>query len=281
VVGEAELVLCQPAVTEAVAACPTATLFLPQEDFFALALDYPSILHGLYAAALGRHRETEQALAARAAAVVDSDVTFDDVAAAELPPHPPAAEPPAPEPATPVTVAPVATATRSSSVPSSLAPFSAAASLLNPVSRRFWIVRRSAQGAAVVAVAAGVAAVLATGEEHTPAFAVPQTRSFGGEGTAPAVTGVPAATSTASAATEWAAAESTSVAAPAPSTSAPEAPPLATFGPPSPSPQVLMSSLKKRSREAAHSTARSEAEGTGPAAAGAEATPDTDFGGRE
>jgi hypothetical protein len=170
-------------------------------------------------------------------------------------------------------------ATRSSSVPSSLAPFSTAASLLSPVSRRFSIVRRSAQGAAVVAVAAGVAAVLATGEEHTPAFAVPQTRSFGGEGTTPTLTDFPPAASVASPAIELAAVESTTVAAPAPA--APEAPPLATFGPPSPSPQFLMSSLKKRSREAAHSTARSESERTGPAAAGAEASPDTDFGGRE
>jgi CRP-like cAMP-binding protein len=260
VVGEAELVLCQTAVTEAVAACSTATLFLPREHFFALALDNPAILHGLYAAAVRRHGETEEALSARAAAVVESDVTIDDAPAAELPPRPSGGELPGVERATPVAALPHATqpsavphdatqpsarprATPASSAPSSLAPFAASASL-RPPPRRFSIVRRSAQGAAVVAVAAGVAAVLASGEERPSALVSPQTRSFGSGGASPPSTYSPTATSAA-------------VEAPSPPSAPAQPPAVATFGPPAPSAtpartssKFLMSSLQKRPREA-------------------------------
>jgi CRP-like cAMP-binding protein len=259
VVGEAELVLCQAAVTEAVAACPTATLFLPRDDFFALALDNPAILHGLYAAAVGRHRETEEALSARAAAVVESDVTFDDAPAAELPPrasdgellggqratpvaalpHPkqPSAVPPAAKPSAPPRPPPP------SSAPSSLAPFAASASL-RPPPRRFAIVRRSAQGAAVVAVAAGVAAVLASGEERPTAFSAPQTRSFGSGGADVPSTYAPTATT---AIVEAESLPSTPSAPPAAATFGPLAPPVT----PTRAPKSLMSSLQKRPREVA------------------------------
>ena len=260
VVGEAELVLCQTAVTEAVAACPTATLFLPREHFFALALDNPAILHGLYAAAVRRRGETEEALSARAAAVVESDVTIDDAPAAELPPRASGGELPGVERATPVAALPHSTqpstgphatqpsalprAMPQSSAPSSLAPFAASASL-RPLPRRFSIVRRSAQGAAVVAVAAGVAAVLASGEERPSAFLSPQTRSFGSGGASPPSAYSPTGTSAA-------------VEAPSPPSVPAQPPAVATFGPPAPSAtpartssKFLMSSLQKRPREGA------------------------------
>jgi CRP-like cAMP-binding protein len=81
VVGEAELVLCRRAETEAIAAGPAATLFLPRDEYFALALDYPAILHGLYSAAIRRVGETGEALQAGATGVTDAELQFD-----ELPP---------------------------------------------------------------------------------------------------------------------------------------------------------------------------------------------------
>jgi len=70
-VGEVELVLCRTAVADAVAARPTATLYLPREEFMALVQDHPAILHGLYGIAVRRHNETRLALEAGSAAVAD------------------------------------------------------------------------------------------------------------------------------------------------------------------------------------------------------------------
>jgi cAMP-dependent protein kinase regulator len=95
-VGEVELVLCRPGVADSVAVRPTATLWLPREEFLALVQDHPAILHGLYAIAVRRHNETRQALEAVSAAVADE--MLDDAV-----PAPAAASPaitvPAPAPA--------------------------------------------------------------------------------------------------------------------------------------------------------------------------------------
>jgi CRP-like cAMP-binding protein len=70
-VGEVELVLCRTSVADAVAVRPTATLFLPRDEFFALVQDHPAILHGLYGIAVRRNAETNLALGAGSAAVPD------------------------------------------------------------------------------------------------------------------------------------------------------------------------------------------------------------------
>jgi CRP-like cAMP-binding protein len=70
-VGEVELVLCRNAGADATAVRPTATLFLPREEFFALAQNHPAILHGLYAIAVRRHAETKLALEAGSAVMAD------------------------------------------------------------------------------------------------------------------------------------------------------------------------------------------------------------------
>jgi CRP-like cAMP-binding protein len=70
-VGEVELVLCRASVADAVAVRPTATLFLPRDEFFSLVQDHPAILHGLYGIAVRRHAETSLALGAGSAAVPD------------------------------------------------------------------------------------------------------------------------------------------------------------------------------------------------------------------
>ena len=63
-VGEGELVLCRKASTDAIAAQDTATLWLSRDDFFALVEEHQGILHGLYAIAVRRFHDTEQALQA-------------------------------------------------------------------------------------------------------------------------------------------------------------------------------------------------------------------------
>jgi CRP-like cAMP-binding protein len=70
-VGEVELVLCRKANADAMAARPTATLFLPRQEFYALVQDQPAILHGLYGIAVQRHTESELALEAGSAMCVD------------------------------------------------------------------------------------------------------------------------------------------------------------------------------------------------------------------
>ncbi len=70
-VGEVELVLCRDSVADAIAVRPTATLFLPRDEFFALVQDHPAILHGLYGIAVRRHAETSLALAAGSSAMAD------------------------------------------------------------------------------------------------------------------------------------------------------------------------------------------------------------------
>ncbi len=70
-VGEVELVLCKNSVADAVAVRPTATLFLPRDEFFALVQDHPAILHGLYGIAVRRHAETSLALGAGASNMND------------------------------------------------------------------------------------------------------------------------------------------------------------------------------------------------------------------
>jgi CRP-like cAMP-binding protein len=70
-VGEVELVLCKNSVADAVAIRPTATLFLPRDEFFALVQDHPAILHGLYGIAVRRHAETSLALGAGASNMND------------------------------------------------------------------------------------------------------------------------------------------------------------------------------------------------------------------
>src|SRR5450432_2882890 len=76
-VGEVELVLCRNSVADAVAVRPTATLFLPREEFFALVQDHPAILHGLYGIAVRRHAETSLALTAGSAAMTDESFLGD------------------------------------------------------------------------------------------------------------------------------------------------------------------------------------------------------------
>ena len=73
-VGEVELVLCRNSVADAVAVRPTATLFLPRDEFFALVQDHPAILHGLYGIAVRRHAETNLALGAGSSEVADESL---------------------------------------------------------------------------------------------------------------------------------------------------------------------------------------------------------------
>ena len=73
-VGEVELVLCRNSVADAIAVRPTATLFLPRDEFFALVQDHPAILHGLYGIAVRRHAETNLALGAGSSEVADESL---------------------------------------------------------------------------------------------------------------------------------------------------------------------------------------------------------------
>ena len=73
-VGEVELVLCRDSAADAVAVRPTATLFLPRDEFFALVQDHPAILHGLYGIAVRRHAETSLALQAGSASMDDDSL---------------------------------------------------------------------------------------------------------------------------------------------------------------------------------------------------------------
>ena len=75
-VGEGELVLCRRANTDATAVRDTATLWLSRDDFFALVEEHQSILHGLYAIAVRRFNDTEQAL--QAGSEVAADVSMID-----------------------------------------------------------------------------------------------------------------------------------------------------------------------------------------------------------
>jgi len=68
-VGEVELVLCRRSIADAIATRPTATLFLPRDEFFTLVDDHPGVLHALYAVAVRRHFETRRALEAGSAQV--------------------------------------------------------------------------------------------------------------------------------------------------------------------------------------------------------------------
>ena len=77
-VGEVELVLCRNAAADATAVRPTATLFLPREEFFALAQDHPAILHGLYAISVRRHAETKLAMEAGSTSMAD-EALLDEV----------------------------------------------------------------------------------------------------------------------------------------------------------------------------------------------------------
>src|ERR1019366_5063567 len=90
-VGEVELVLCRNSVADAIAVRPTATLFLPREEFFALVQDHPPILHGLYGIAVRRHAETNLALGAGSSAALDeawhADISEDAAALVEPAPR--------------------------------------------------------------------------------------------------------------------------------------------------------------------------------------------------
>jgi CRP-like cAMP-binding protein len=103
-VGEVELVLCRKANADAIATRPTATLYLPREEFIALVQDHPAILHGLYAIAVRRHTETKIALEAVSAAVAE-DALLDEVLSV------------LPEPAIERSPAPSVRVSRTSSVP--------------------------------------------------------------------------------------------------------------------------------------------------------------------
>ncbi len=66
VVGEVALVLRRTASADAVAVCPTVTLFLPVEDFLGTIHDHPSILAELYGIAVRRDEETSSIMAEEA-----------------------------------------------------------------------------------------------------------------------------------------------------------------------------------------------------------------------
>jgi CRP-like cAMP-binding protein len=70
-IGEVELVLCRNANADAIATRPTATLFLPRQEFYSLVQDHPAILHGLYGIAVRRHTEMQLALDAGSVSVDD------------------------------------------------------------------------------------------------------------------------------------------------------------------------------------------------------------------
>jgi cAMP-dependent protein kinase regulator len=73
-VGDVELVLCRKATADAIALHPTATLFLPRDEFFALVQEHPAILHGLYGIAVRRHNERVLALQAGSAFISDLEL---------------------------------------------------------------------------------------------------------------------------------------------------------------------------------------------------------------
>jgi hypothetical protein len=66
-----ELILCRTANADAIAAHPTATLFLPRWEFFSLVQEHPALLPGMYMAAVRRHAETKLALEAAYVVVTD------------------------------------------------------------------------------------------------------------------------------------------------------------------------------------------------------------------
>jgi CRP-like cAMP-binding protein len=192
VVGEADLVFARPAVVEAIAGRPTATLCLAREDYLALALDRPAILHGLYSAAVNRAGETRDAIASPAATVLDAEVQLDEapVRPTKVVVSPPSYERPRVAPPPPIppafaeTEAPttknrrVEPAMSARVEPSpSLAPVATSTSAPPPSARaavapaRGSRTRLVAQSAGVVAVAASVAAVLAMRDGGLPAAA--------------------------------------------------------------------------------------------------------------
>jgi CRP-like cAMP-binding protein len=121
-VGEVELVLCRDSAADAVAVRPTATLFLPRDEFFALVQDHPAILHGLYGIAVRRYAETSLALQAGSASMDDDpllgDVPGELTALVEDVPAAPVAAPVA----TPPRIMPLARGTLSLSRTSSSSP---------------------------------------------------------------------------------------------------------------------------------------------------------------
>jgi CRP-like cAMP-binding protein len=89
-IGEVELVLCRRANADAIALQPTVTLFLSREDFAALLLDHPALVHGLYVSAVRRDGETAQAL--ESSAFTTNDYQLDDLAPEPVANEPPVAE---------------------------------------------------------------------------------------------------------------------------------------------------------------------------------------------
>jgi len=192
-IGEVELVLCRAAGADVIAVGDAATLFLPRDDFFALAEDHPSIVHGMYAIAVRRHLDTKQALEAGSATVGD-DCVFQDAGLPVLaeprrsqayesstPPVLPVLPPrtsrtPAPVLSARAIVDPVPTTERAPAR-ESVAPAASIPPIVKsapparaPSTGLGSLARLSLQGAAAVAVAAGVAAVFTT-REHQPSAA--------------------------------------------------------------------------------------------------------------
>jgi CRP-like cAMP-binding protein len=161
--GEVELVLCRDANADVIAVKDTATLFLPRDDFFALAEDHPSIVHGMYAIAVRRHLETKEALESGSATVGD-DCVFQDVGLAVL------AEPRrsrAPEPSIPPVLPAQSRPARVSRPP---APVLSARAIVDPVPTTERAgVRESVAAIAVGAAAAAGASIPPITKSHPPA----------------------------------------------------------------------------------------------------------------
>ncbi len=190
-VGEVELVLCREAEADVIAVSDAATLFLRREDFFALAEDHPSIVHGLYAIAVQRHLDTKQALESGSANVDDDCVVQETDLPVLLTPSRARVQQSAPPPVLPVqprisermpTPVRNARALVDPIPPTERAPsresLAAASASIPPISKTHpppasrpttqgmgSLAKLSLQGAAAVAVAAGVAVFTSYGRE--------------------------------------------------------------------------------------------------------------------
>jgi len=159
-VGEVELVLCRRSISDAIATHPTATLFLPSDEFFTLMQDRPGILQALYAVAVRRHREACLALQSGRATMA-GDRTVDGTVAGEtwLESRPPAAAAPLDPPIVPVRIVSVGPTPTVGVQPSStIAPTNPA---VFPATRRRRATVQAFAGGAFAAVAGVLIALVA------------------------------------------------------------------------------------------------------------------------
>jgi CRP-like cAMP-binding protein len=137
-VGDVELVLCRRATSGAVAAAPTATLFLPRSCFESLVRADPVTAHGVYLNAVRKAAETTRAMEAPTdvaeAYVLDDEVRAPTelVTADPFPPPPTGMSIGSPMPPPPGMVPLAGLVTRSPTPPPVIPPFPATVRLERP-----------------------------------------------------------------------------------------------------------------------------------------------------